>query len=645
VPSGAWSDFKELVRTRTDIVQLVGERVALQSRRGGRELVGLCPFHDDHAPSLRVDSERQSYKCWACGEGGDCFAFVQKIENVGFREALELLATRASLEMPRYGGNGPDGKSADGKPTRKEQFDALAWAESEYHTCLRTSTEGAAARAYLESRGFTRETIDRFRLGYAPADGQFLQKRAGARFNSVQLTTVRLIAARAEGNGYYDYFRGRVMFPIRDPAGRTVAFGGRILPGAPTNVGKYVNSAESPLFAKNRVVYALDIARGAIVERGAAVVMEGYADCIMAHQFGIANAVATLGTALTDNHVSALKRFTRKVILVFDGDQAGKEAAEKSLPRFLSQEVDLRILTLTSAKDPADFLMAQGAEPFQKLLETAAEAWEYKLRLCIERIGLESVDGREQIVAEMLELFRQSPEFGGSARENIVLNRLAFRVGLSESQIREMLVSGRRKTSIGAASAARAKAPSAGQTGLGTTGEGSGKVQTPGVKLERELLEILLSDPTAVDVLRAEVAVDDFKHEHHRRLLGICYRLSEEGVEPSYEKVMSAAEDPDLKRLVVTLEAAARAKAQKLSLDCAVEDCRDQWALLAKLIGLLKRQADTQEASLERLAVQSGHSGTGPAGMPDEAQKEALRRATEIHGERAGGRARAKTTT
>lgn len=659
MPSGAWSDFKELVRTRTDIVQLVGERVALQSRRGGRELVGLCPFHDDHDPSLRVDSERQSYKCWACGEGGDCFAFVQKIENVGFRDALELLATRANLEMPRYGGNGPDGKNADGKPTRKEQFDALAWAESEYHTCLRTSTEGAPARAYLESRGFTRETIDRFRLGFAPADGQFLQRRAGARFNSVQLATaqlatVRLIAARAEGGGYYDYFRGRVMFPIRDPAGRTVAFGGRVLPGAATNAGKYVNSAESPLFAKNRVVYALDVARGAIVERDAALVMEGYADCIMAHQFGIANAVATLGTALTDNHVSALRRFTRKVILVFDGDKAGKEAAEKSLPRFLSQDVDLRILTLTSAKDPADFLMAHGAEAFQKLLETAAEAWEYKLRLCIERTGLDSVDGREQIVAEMLDLFRQSPGFGGSARENIVLNRLAFRVGLSESQIREMLVSGRRKASSSAASAARAKSPSAsqaGQDGAGNDGAGQSAAGADAVgaktrdgKLERELLEILLSDPMAVDELRAAVAVDDFKHEHHRRLLGICYRLSEEGEQPSYEKVMSAAEDPDLKRLVVTLEAAARAKAQKLRLDCAIEVGEGQQSLLAKLIELFKRQADAQEASLGRLAVQSGlsgggHSGAGPAGMPDAAQMEALRRATEIHGERAGGRA------
>ena len=666
MPSGAWSDdFKELVRSRTDIVQLVGERLALQSRRGGRELVGLCPFHDDHDPSLLVNAERQSYKCWACGEGGDCFAFVQKIENVDFRDALELLATRANLEMPRYG-KGPDGKNPDGKPTRKEQFDALAWAEGEYHTCLRTSNEGAAARAYLDSRGFTREAIDRFRLGFAPADGQFLQRRAGARFKAphaatTQLSTVRLIAARAEGGGYYDYFRGRVMFPIRDPAGRTVAFGGRVLPGAATSAGKYVNSAESALFAKNRVVFALDVARSAIVERDAAVVMEGYADCIMAHQFGITNAVATLGTALTDNHVSALRRFTRKVILVFDGDKAGKEAAEKSLPRFLSQDIDLRILTLTSEKDPADFLVTHGADAFQKLLETAAEAWEYKLRLCIERIGVVSVDGREQIVAEMLELFRQSPGFGGSARENIVLNRLAFRVGLSETRIREMLAESR-KALKAAASAARAKTSSAarvstnsGANAVSTTGETWGvtagevgsESQSFETKLERELLEIALSDPTAIAVLREAVNVDDFKQANFRRLLGICYRLAEEGQQPSYEKVMSAAEDPLLKQLVVTLESKARDKAQKLRLDCAFEQHEESGgghALLTKLIGDLKHRADAQDASLQRSAMQLSRGGVGPDGMPDAAQIEALRRSTEINGHRAGGRGKVKTT-
>jgi DNA primase len=655
VPSGALSDdFKELVRTRTDIVQLVGERVALQSRRGGRELVGLCPFHDDHAPSLLVNPERQSYKCWACGEGGDCFAFVQKIENVGFRDALELLATRANLELPRYGKG--DGKNTDGKPTRKEQIDALAWAEGEYHTCLRTSNEGDAARKYLESRGFTRETIERFRLGYAPADGQFLQKRAAARFKSsqaitAQLATVRLIAARAEGGGYYDYFRGRVMFPIRNPTGHTVAFGGRVLPGAATNMGKYVNSAESVLFSKNRVVFALDVARSAIVERDAAVVMEGYADCIMAHQFGITNAVATLGTALTENHVSTLKRFTRKVVLVFDGDKAGKDAAEKSLPRFLSQEVDLRILTLTSEKDPADFLIAQGAEPFQKLLETAVEAWEYKLRLLIERNGLDSVDAREQVVTEMLELFRLAPGFGGSARENIVLNRLAFRVGLSESQIREMFVTSRRKANQAAASNGRSRVVAArienndNTAGDNTAGENAGaNANSHQTKLEGELLEIVFIDPTAVDVLRTEVAVDDFQHEHYRRLLAICYRLSEEGKQPSYDNVMSAVEDPILIRLVVTLERSAQSKAPKLRLDCAVDEPGSRHALLVKLIGLLKRRADARDASLDRMAIQSGLAGGNPAqatpaGTLDAAQREMLRRATGIHSQRAGGRA------
>jgi DNA primase len=663
VPSGAWSDdFKELVRSRTDIVQLVGERVALQSRRGGRELVALCPFHDDHNASLIVNPERQSYKCWACGEGGDCFAFVQKIENVEFRDALELLATRAGLEMPRYGrgtdGKNPEGVEAGGKPTRKELFDALAWAESEFHGCLRTSQEGAAARGYLESRGFNREAIERFRLGYAPADGQFLQRQAAQRFKSPKvattlLSTVRLIAARAEGGGFYDYFRGRVMFPIRDPAGRTVAFGGRVLPGAATNAGKYVNSAESGLFAKNRVVFALDVARDAIVKRDAAVVMEGYADCIMAHQFGITNAVATLGTALTDNHVTALRRFTRKVILVFDGDKAGKEAAEKSLPRFLSQDIDLRILTLTSEKDPADFLVSQGASAFEKLLETAAEAWEYKLRLTIERIGVDSVDGREQIVAEMLELFRQAPGFGGSARENIVLNRLAFRVGLTETRIREMLVESRRKA-MKATSGALKKAPTTDQSLPASTGDAQVESTTPASKLERELLELALSDPTAVEVLRSSVTIDEFQQLNFRRLLGICYRLVEEGQHPSYERVMSAAEDPILKQLVVTLESAAREKAQKLRLDCAIEheERGDRHALLGKLIDQLKQRADAQDASLERLALQSGlsgsghaggsHPGTGSAGVLDAAQKEALRRATDIHGLRAGRRA--KTT-
>jgi DNA primase len=629
VSSGVGSDFKELVRARTDIAQLVGERVALQSRRGGRELLGLCPFHDDHNPSLRVDPDRQSYKCWACGEGGDCFAFVQKIENVGFYDALELLATRAGLEMPRRSGSDADGRS-DGKPTRKELFDVLKWAENEFYTCLKTSSEASAAREYLKGRNFSSETIEKFRLGYAPLDGQFLQRRGRDRFNSAQLAAVRLISQRSEGEGYYEYFRGRVVFPIRDASARTVAFGGRVVPGVGSpDAPKYLNSADSPLFAKNKVVFALDVARPAIAQRDACVVMEGYADCIMAHQFGISHAVATLGTALTENHVGVLKRFTRKVVLVFDGDQAGRDAAEKSLPRFLSQDVDLRILTLTTEKDPADFLTANGAEAFGRLLDSAPEAWEYKLRLSTERHGLASVDSRERVVAEMLELFRQSPRFGGSARENIVLNRLAFRVGLAESRIREMLAASRRKSAAPApivpkvqdhdSNSPKQVAP--------TTARG---------KLERELLECVISDPAAISAVQEVVAIEDFSDEAHRRLLALCYRVADSGMSPSYETVISATEEADLKSLLVTLEATARAKTQTLELDGPQAAIAARQDLLATSLRLWKRRIDVHAASIGRLADQTDFPGT-----LDAAQLDHLRRAMEIHGERA----RANTTT
>jgi DNA primase len=629
VSSGDRSDFKELVRARTDIVQLVGERVALQSRMGGRELVGLCPFHDDHNPSLRVYPDRQSYKCWSCGEGGDCYAFVQKTESVDFAEALELLATRAGLEMPRRSGGNSSG---DGKPTRKELFDVLKWAEHEFYTCLKTSSEASSAREYLKARNFSAETVEKFRLGYAPLDGQFLQRRGRDRFNPAQLAAVRLISQRSEGEGYYEYFRGRVMFPIRDASARTVAFGGRVVPGVGSpDAPKYLNSADSPLFAKNRLVFALDVARPAIMARESCVVMEGYADCIMAHQFGVTHSVATLGTALTENHVGVLKRFTRKVVLVFDGDQAGRDAAEKSLPRFLSQDVDLRILTLTTEKDPADFLTAKGAEAFGELLDSAPEAWEYKLRLSVDRHGLASVDARERVVAEMLELFRQAPRFGGSARENIVLNRLAFRVGLAESRIREMLATGRRKPAAHATVVPKSQSQSHGNNPSRPAAPTSARG-----KLERELLECVFSDPTALAAVHEIVAIEDFQDEAYRRLLALCYRVADSGMPPSYENVIAATEEADLKGLLVTLEATARAKTQTLQLDGPQAALAAQQDLLTTSLRLWKRRIDVHAASIGRLATQTDSPGT-----LDAAQLDHLRRAMEIHGERA----RANTTT
>jgi DNA primase len=332
---------------------------------------------------------------------------------------------------------------------------------------------------------------------------------------------------------------------------------------------------------------------------------------------------------LTENHVGVLKRFTRKVVLVFDGDQAGRDAAEKSLPRFLSQDVDLRILTLTTEKDPADFLTAKGAEAFGLLLDSAPEAWEYKLRLSIERHGLASVDSRERVVAEMLELFRQSPRFGGSARENIVLNRLAFRVGLAESRIREMLASSRRKSAAPAPIVPKAQDHDSNSPKQVAPTSARGK-------LERELLECVISDPAAISAVQEIVAIEDFSDEAHRRLLALCYRVADSGMSPSYETVIAATEEADLKSLLVTLEATARAKTETLELDGPQAALAARQDLLATSLRLWKRRIDVHAASIGRLATQTDCPGT-----LDAAQLDHLRRAMEIHGERA----RANTTT
>jgi DNA primase len=338
---------------------------------------------------------------------------------------------------------------------------------------------------------------------------------------------------------------------------------------------------------------------------------------------------------LTENHVGVLKRFTRKVVLVFDGDQAGRDAAEKSLPRFLSQDVDLRILTLTTAKDPADFLTEHGAEAFGALLDAAPEAWEYKLRLSIERHGLASVDAREQVVAEMLELFRQSPRFGGSARENIVLNRLAFRVGLTETRIREMLASGRRKSAQAPRVAGVQNYDKSAQTQENRPSRQVAPTSARG-KLERELLECVIADPAAFPAVQAVVVVEDFEDEAHRRLLALCYRVAESGMSPSYENLIAGTEEADLKGLLVTLETTSRAKVQTLRLDGPQAAIAAQQALLTDSLRLWKHRAETHAVSVERLASQNESSGTF-----DAAQRDHLRRAMDIHGERA----RANTTT
>jgi len=613
-------EFKELVRSRTDLVRLIGESVALTPRSGGRDYVGLCPFHDDHNPSFHVYPERQTYRCWACNEGGDCFSWVMRTENVGFPEALRILAERANLEMPKRGGAKPGGVS---KP---ELYEVLAWAEREFHRCLLTAPEAEAARRYLlQDRGFTLETIEKFRLGFHPRDWEWLLRRSRGFFRPELLHAARLVRERRDGRGFRDDFVGRVLFPIRDAQGRTVAFGARVLPGDGDEAGpKYVNSPESVLFSKGRLLFGLDLARDAIRRTGLVVVMEGYTDCIVAHQYGISNVVGTLGTALTDQQAALLKRWAERVVLVYDGDVAGQTAAEKALPRLLAYDMDLRLFTLPEGQDPAEFLQARGAEAFWKLVEGAEEALEYKFRRTVARYGLESVRARERVMLDVLGLLAEAPGLAGTPREDAVLSQLAARLMVPEHSLRIHLQQAR--------STRRAPARPAEPAGLQRDEVArllSGRLSAD-ERLECDLLQLVLSVPAVFPAVREALTESDFDQPALRELFRACCRVAEQAGEPSTDRVLTWLEDAELKRLVAWLDA------QAVELDWAgrVRQSVDSPAELSEaplVRGLLERfRLRRERRRHERLRGELAQRVQQTNGL-DEQAKELLRQAAEFH--------------
>ncbi len=632
MPPDYSSDFKELVRTRTDLASLVGESISLTPRRGGREYVGLCPFHDDHNPSLIIYPERQSFRCWVCDEGGDCFSWVMKAENMEFRESLEMLARRANLEVPNTH------RSQEVVPNEKNAlYDVLKWAESEFHRCLLQSGRATPARDYLQNnRGFSHDTIARFYIGYHPDDWHWLKNRARNRFTPQQLFAVRLIGERDKNAGFYDFFVNRVLFPIHDEHGRTVAFGGRVLPhNTSADAPKYWNSPESAVFTKSRILYGLNAARAEIRRSQTVIVVEGYTDCITAHQYQISNVVGTLGTSLTETQVLGLKRFARKVVLVFDGDAAGHSAAERSLAKFLAQDVDLRILTLPSGTDPAAFLAEHGADAFRKLIDEAVEAWEYKFRLTIDRFGTESIDGRQRVLDAMLDLVVEAPRLSGTIREGIILGKLSQRLSLTEQVIRQQLGETRRKK-FGRPAIRLSKTTRMEPTHTDQENNLIKRDQKHRDWVENEILEIVFAKPETIGTIRLQVSIEDFRNSHLRQLLEICYQLQDQGIAPSYERVMAELEDIDLRSLAARINEHSREKqttrklhGEKKQHDRATKN-REKTFLDQAIESLRWRREEQLHDQTKGQLAQRPESSTGL----DLEAKALLRQATEYHQKR-----------
>ncbi len=385
-------DAARLVKDAADIVTVIGEHVQL--KRSGANLKGVCPFHAEKTPSFMVQPERQTFHCFGCGEGGDVFSFVMKYHNLTFPEALQELAQRFNVTLPERSGGSQDQEQAK---KRQALLDANEQAASIYHRLLLDAPEAAAARGYLAKRGMPAELVTRFRLGYAPDRWDFLVKA----LPSVGLDPETALAAglivKKEHGGFYDRFRDRVLFPIVNLSGQTVGFGGRILgDGQP----KYLNSPESPVFEKGRILFGLYQNREAVRQARRCLLVEGNFDLLALLAHGFSNAAAPLGTALTPAHIRTLKGYCDEAVLLFDGDAAGEKAAARAVPLFLSEQVTARVVLLPGNHDPDTFLNDYGAEALTKLLAEAQSLPEFFFATLVRRHGL-TVEGKSRIVSEL----------------------------------------------------------------------------------------------------------------------------------------------------------------------------------------------------------------------------------------------------
>jgi len=531
------------VKEANDIVQVVGSYVAL--RPVGPTFKGLCPFHDDHRPSFDVDPRRQRYRCWSCNKYGDVISFVQEHERVTFPEALELLARRAGIPLEKTSAS----PQAQG---RALMLETIRWAAELFQKCLLDNDAGEQARRYLGDRKLLGETVRRFGLGYAPPSGDWLIERARADGVSFDLLEeVGLIAQRMQGNGQYCRFRDRVMFPIRDALGRTVGFGGRILPTSPLlpKAPKYYNSAETPLFNKSEQLYGLDAAKAAAGKAGYLAVVEGYTDVLMAHQMGVPQVVATMGTALNARHVHKLRMFAPRVVLVFDADAGGDTGVDRALEIFASQEVDLAVATLPDGLDPCDLLVARGADPFRAALEGAIDALEFKLRQVTAGGAGDSVEGRRRAADAVLAIIALAPELigqSGAMKRELMVTRIAQRLGLREPTVRGRLDELRQRRQR--AEENRRQTEAGGEVRAGKA-----------APHERQLLEVLLVEPGLVAAALAEVPVTEIGHLGLQQLLAGLYALQTGGEPPTLDLLRAHLDDPRLAEAALKLQEVGRA--------------------------------------------------------------------------------------
>nr|WP_300306636.1 DNA primase [Halomonas sp.] len=494
--------FIDDLLARVDVVEVVGERVKL--KKAGRNHSGLCPFHQEKSPSFTVSADKQFYHCFGCGAHGNALRFLMEYDKLRFPEAVEQLASRVGMEIPREGRDDPQAQAREKK--RKEGVNLLEMSASFFRERLKMP-EGQAAREYLERRGLSLEVQRAFGIGYAPGQWDALKQHLGGQGVAEGLQVEYGLLVQHEDSGRtYDRFRDRVVFPIRDIRGRTLGFGGRVLGDAKP---KYLNSPETPVFHKGRELYGLYEARQANHRLERLLIVEGYMDVVALAQFGIVNAVATLGTATTEDHLQRLFRLVGEVVFCFDGDKAGRQAAARALETVLPQMIDgrqARFLFLPEGEDPDTLVRKEGAKAFEDRITCASPLSEFLFDQAAQGRDLARVEDRERYASQVLAAIERLPQ---GVLKSLMLTELSRRTGVDESRFEALMASHQRQpdtmAGVGAAPAEEGVAfeePMSGfGEGMAPSGMSRSKRQGAALGLMARALQLLVHEPRLFESL------------------------------------------------------------------------------------------------------------------------------------------------
>lgn len=494
-------DFIAYVRDRCDIVGVVSEYVPLKKR--GRNYWGCCPFHSEKTPSFSVAPEKGFFYCFGCRAGGNVFQFIMKMENLSFPEAVKFLAHKANIPIPERS------KTPVEEAREKERqrlYEVLALAADFYHFCLTKMDFARPAAIYAAERGLTPAVIDAFNIGYAPAGWDRLVRALAKKGVEAQwLVRAGLAVARPHGHGFYDRFRHRLMFPIQDARGRVVGFGGRTLDGSQP---KYLNSPETELFNKRRILYGLPQAITSIRRRNKAVVVEGYMDAVTAHGHGHDNVVASLGTAFTPEQARLLLRYTTDIAFAYDSDAAGQMATVRALAVARDLGARIWVVSIPDGKDPDEYIRKHGQKAFTGLVDAALSLTDYQIERALAGVDVTRLEGKVAVVSQVVPVLAA---LDNAVAVNGYVAKLADRLGVAEeaihAELRRYVVAKRKDKNVNYGKNI---------TSLSAVGRAA---LSAGEAAERQLIRLMLEDNSIIPYIQTKISVEDIQDKNYREIV------------------------------------------------------------------------------------------------------------------------------